>query len=90
MLSGQLIASVWSSGEHIVTSLHKAVHAANRIRILANAVNVSRFIVAALWNRTGHYIFAPWFLSSLVSFFPRLISAVAEWMSTILRHMMWS
>jgi len=24
------------------------------------------------------------------SYFPRLISAVAEWMSTILRHMMWS
>jgi len=44
--------------------------------------------MAALWNRAGHYIFALWFLSS--SFFPRLISAVAEWMSTVLRHMMWS
>jgi len=47
-------------------------------------------IMAAVWNRTGHYIFALWFLSSSSSFFPRLISAVAEWMSTILRHMMWS
>jgi len=28
-----------------------------------------------------------WFLSSI--FFPRLISAAAQWMSTILRHMMW-
>jgi len=43
------------------------------------------FIMAALHNRCGHYIFALWFLS----FFPRLISAVADWMFTILRHMMW-
>jgi len=28
------------------------------------------------------------YLSS--SFFPRLISAVADWMSTILAHMVWS
>jgi len=46
-------------------------------------------VMAALWNRAGHYIFALWFLSFSI-FFPRLISAVAEWMSTILRHMMWS
>jgi len=45
--------------------------------------------MAALWNRAGHYIFALWFLSSSISF-PHLISAVVEWMSTILRHMMWS
>jgi len=36
--------------------------------------------MAALWNKAGHYIFAMWFLS-FSSFFPRLISAVAEWMS---------
>jgi len=38
--------------------------------------------MAALWNRTGHYIFALWFLSSSSCsfFFPRLISAVADWM----------
>jgi len=39
-------------------------------------------IMAALCNRAGHYIFALWFLL----FFPRLISAVADWMSTILLH----
>ena len=44
-------------------------------------------IMAALCNRACHYIFALWFL--LLSFFPRLISAVADWMSTILLHMMW-
>ena len=30
----------------------------------------------------GHYIFALWFLLSSI-FFPRLISAVAEWISTV-------
>jgi len=47
----------------------------------------SCLIMAALWNRGGHYIFVLWFLLS--SFFPRLFSAVADWMSTILPHMMW-
>jgi len=42
--------------------------------------------MAALRSRCGHYIFALWFLSF---FLPRLISAVADWMSTIIRHMMW-
>ena len=48
-------------------------------------------IMAALWNRTGHYIFALWFLSFFLSsfFYPRLISAATDWMSTILRHMVW-
>ena len=31
----------------------------------------------------GFYLSSPFF------FFPRLISVVAYWMSTILRHMMW-
>ena len=34
--------------------------------------------------RCGHYIFV-----LFLSFFPRLISAVADWMSTILLHMVW-
>ena len=46
--------------------------------------------MTALWNRAGHYIFALWFLLSIYlsifSFFPRLISAVADWMSAILAH----
>ena len=51
------------------------------------------FIMAVLCSRCGHYIFALWFLLSIFvssPFFPRLISAVADWMSTILRHMVWS
>jgi len=43
--------------------------------------------MAALRNRCGHYILHLWFLSS--SFFPSLISAVADWMSNILLHMVW-
>jgi len=45
-------------------------------------------IMAALHSRCGHYIFALWILL-LSSFFPRLISAVTEWMSAILVHMVW-
>ena len=48
-----------------------------------------RLIMAALWNRAGHYIFVLWFLLSSSFFFPRLFSAVAYWMSTILPHMVW-
>jgi len=43
-----------------------------------------KLFIAALWNRAGHYIFALWFLLLLSFFFPRLISTVTDWMSTIL------
>ena len=39
--------------------------------------------MAALWNKASHHIVAIWFLSS---FFPRLISAVTDWMTTIHLH----
>jgi len=48
--------------------------------------------MAAFRSRCGHYIFAMWFLLSsfyLLFFSPRLFSAVADWMSTILLHMVW-
>jgi len=51
-------------------------------------VTVTTVVMAALWNKAGHYIFALWFLL-LSSFFPRLILAVTEKMSTILLHMVW-
>jgi len=50
--------------------------------------NDKQFFMVALSNRADHYIFALWFLLSIF-FFPRLISAVADWMSTMLAHMMW-
>ena len=54
-----------------------------------------KVIMVALCNRADHYIFALWFLSIFFPssffrlFFPRLISAVRDWMSTILLHMAW-
>jgi len=45
-------------------------------------------IMAALRSRCGHYIFAPFLLLSFV-FFPCLIAAVVDWMSTILPNMVW-
>jgi len=48
---------------------------------------VACLFMVALWNRADHHIFILWFL--LLSFFPRLISAVADWMSAILPHVVW-
>jgi len=47
--------------------------------------------MVALRNRADHYIFMLWFVlsSSIFLFFPRLISAAADWMSAILPHMVW-
>jgi len=53
------------------------------------ASDLLRIIMVAQWNSADHYIFALWFLLLLFSFFPRLISAVADWMSAILTHMLW-
>ena len=53
--------------------------------------NSPSLFMVAVCNRADHYIFALWFLlSSSSSFFPRLISAAADWMSTILRPMVWT
>jgi len=53
--------------------------------------SILSFLMDALWNRAGHYIFILWFFFYLSSFFlfPHLISAVGHWMSTILLHMVW-
>jgi len=50
-----------------------------------------QLFLVALCNRADHYIFILYFLSIFfyLSFFPRLISAAAHWMSTILPHMVW-
>jgi len=49
--------------------------------------------MVALRNRADHYIFMLWFvlllLLSFFFFFPRLISAVGDWMFIILWHMVW-
>jgi len=68
-----------------------------RISHAAGAPKMLSFFVCLLWSpyvigQTIYYIFIPSFvilLSFFLSFFPRLISAVAEWMSAILAHMVW-
>ena len=47
------------------------------------------FFMVALCNRETIYIFILFLLSSSIFFFPRLISAVGDWMFTILWHMVW-
>jgi len=54
-------------------------------QVLPNTWMLAVFL-AALCYRAGHYVFAQWFLLLSSSFFPLLISAVADWMSTILLH----
>ena len=41
-------------------------------------------MVCPICNRADHYIFTLWFLLSFFLSFPRLISAVGDWMSAIL------
>jgi len=46
--------------------------------------------MVAVWNRETIYIFMLWFVLLLsFFFFPRLISAAADWMCAILPHMVW-
>jgi len=45
------------------------------------------FIMAALRSKFVHYILQLWLHSSF--FFPRLFSAVGDWLSAILPHMVW-
>ena len=55
--------------------------------------DVFLLFMVALCNRADHNIFihpvVSFFFLSSFFFFPRLISAVGDWMSTILLHMAW-
>jgi len=51
-------------------------------KLPAACLHAGEIIMAALRSRCGHYILVLFLLS-------RLILAVAEWMSTILPHMVW-
>ena len=68
-------------------------HNSNVVVIVAFVFIDYTVIMVALSNRADHYIFTLWFLLSffLLSFFnfPRLISAVGDWMPAILPHMVW-
>ena len=56
--------------------------------VIGQTIYIFILFMVALWNRADHYIFILFLLSS--SFlFPGLISAVGNWMSTILPHKVW-
>jgi len=50
---------------------------------------LTAIFMGALRSTCGHCILQLWLLSSFFFFFPRLFSAVGDWMSTILPHMVW-
>ena len=58
------------------------------ITLLMPVDKLESFMVA-LCNRADHKIFMLFLSSSSFLFFPRLISAVGDWMFTILWHMVW-
>jgi len=58
----------------------------NRPHLLRYTVRRCGLIMAALLSRCGHYIFVLFLLSSF-SYFSCLISAVADWLSSILLYM---
>jgi len=67
-------------GEYVAhRTLYKCIYS-NMSELLSSFAGL--LFMVALYN-----IFALWFLLS--SFFSRLISAIADWMSTILLYMMW-
>jgi len=80
------LAIIYSYCNHLV-------HVLNILTIFSVVDLLEKLLVmATLWNRAGHYTVMLWFLSSSIFyllFSPRLISAVGDWMSTILRHMLW-
>ena len=62
----------------------------NLARYSATNILNNYIIKVALCNRADHYIFALWYVSIFfIFFFRRLISVAADWMSTILPHVMW-
>ena len=83
------------SGRPRHTQRSLAVEANNALCTRMKSAVLDFLVMAALCNRGGHYIFALYFLSFFLSFFflsfffPRLISAVGDWMFTILWHMAW-
>ena len=58
-------------------------------RLDENAYIIIIVIMVALLNGADHYVLPCGFFFFLSFFFPRLISAIADWMSAILPHMVW-
>ena len=88
-------SSMWRDGGMRSTETHWIFRLLYTVTFSQNAKHccelaITLFMVA-VWNRETIYIFMLWFvlLLLLLLFFPRLISAVGDWMFTILWHMVW-
>jgi len=57
--------------------------------LVLSSFDADIIFMVALWNRADHYIFPCDFYLLSIFFFRRLISAVWDWMSTILPHVVW-
>ena len=78
-------------GPHHVWKYDRYPICGRRLDVYHTSTHGVALVMVALCNRADHYIFILFLLSFfLLLFFPRLISAVGDWMSTILRHMVWS
>ena len=67
-------------------ALHKTGRRCRHKKFTFAISSPDEFLMVALWNRAHHYFHA---VVCSSSFFPRLISAAADWMSAILPHMVW-
>jgi len=84
---------LWCQYAVFMTKCHKQLFTVSRIEAIflwsPYVLGQTIIFMAALCNR-GDYIFALWLLLSIVYlFFPRLISAATDRISTILLHMAW-
>ena len=61
-----------------------AARTSSEIKYKLQVTFIAAFVMVALCNRADHF-----HAVICSSFFPRLISAVGDWMSTILPHMVW-
>ena len=78
-----------SVSERIKADLSQIQYCAGQTDIWSSR-QMHGYLFMALCNRADHYIFALWFLSFFFFLFlPRLISAVRDWMSTILPVHTW-
>jgi len=59
------------------------------LTICTNTAMDHVFLCYYVYSRCGHLYLCPVVSSFCLLFFPRLISAVSDWMSTIFPHMMW-
>ena len=96
--AGSHVVQQSDSGE---ATARRRMSAAERRRLKAELLSssslevsyVSQCSIVAIISSSlsyGRPIFLPCGFYLLSSFFPRLISAVADWMSTILPHMLWT